>query len=81
MTAPSLSPLITLAHPSPNSDPRPKAGVAEQVEHGNIILHSTAFAIIIAAPIGLLVIALLGPVWLTKVHPLNMFQASEPTPS
>ena len=39
----------------------------EQVEHGNIILHSTAFSIIIAAPIGLLVIALLGPVWLSKV--------------
>ena len=45
----------------------------EQVEHGNVILHSTAFAIIIAAPIGLLVIALLGPVWLSKVQlPLSL---------
>ena len=46
-----------------------QADYEQQVAHGNIILHSTAFAIIIAAPIGLLVIALLGPIWLSKVGP------------
>ena len=35
--------------------------------YGNNILHATAFAIIISAPIGLLVIALLGPLMLEKV--------------
>ena len=36
--------------------------------YGNNILHATAFAIIISAPIGLLVIALLGPLMLEKVN-------------
>lgn len=34
---------------------------------GNQILHATAFSIILSAPIGLLVIALLGPLWLKEV--------------
>ena len=35
---------------------------------GNQILHATAFSIILSAPIGLLVIALLGPLWLKEVR-------------
>lgn len=35
-------------------------------EWGNVILHATAFSIILSAPVGLLVIALLGPSWLKK---------------
>ena len=34
---------------------------------GNQILHATAFSILLSAPIGLLVIALLGPVALKEV--------------
>jgi len=40
---------------------------------GNQILHATAFSIILSAPIGLLVIALLGPVWLKEVRPSQRF--------
>ncbi|DBB10964.1 TPA: hypothetical protein ACH3X3_007414 [Trebouxia sp. C0006] len=36
---------------------------------GNQILHATAFSIILSAPIGLLVIALLGPLWLKEDKP------------
>ena len=43
-----------------------KPNYQEYTEWGNDILHATAFAIIIAAPIGLLCIALLGPLWLSK---------------
>ena len=38
---------------------------------GNQILHATAFSIILSAPIGLLVIALLGPLWLKEVCPIK----------
>lgn len=46
---------------------RSKANFAEYERWGNEILHATAFSIIISAPLGLLIIALLGPVWLKKV--------------
>lgn len=46
---------------------RNKANYTEYEQWGNEILHATAFSIIISAPIGLLVIALLGPIWLKKV--------------
>lgn len=39
-------------------------------EYGNDILHATTFSIILAAPVGLLIIALLGPQWLSDVRPL-----------
>ena len=35
-------------------------------EWGNVILHATAFSIILSAPVGLLVIALLGPISLKQ---------------
>lgn len=46
---------------------RNKTDFVQYEQWGNDILHATAFSIIISAPIGLLVIALLGPVWLKKV--------------
>ena len=44
-----------------------KPDYAEYENWGNVILHATAFSIILSAPVGLLVIALLGPVWLKQV--------------
>ena len=45
---------------------RGTAKYAQYEVWGNDILHATAFSIIISAPVGLLVIALLGPVWLKQ---------------
>ena len=42
------------------------ANYAQYEVFGNEILHATAFSILISAPVGLLVIALLGPVWLKQ---------------
>lgn len=50
-----------------SSQLKSRSNYPEYVSWGNDILHSTAFSIIIAAPVGLLCIALLGPVLLTKV--------------
>lgn len=44
-----------------------KPDYAQYEDWGNVILHATAFSIILSAPVGLLVIALLGPVWLKQV--------------
>lgn len=38
---------------------------------GNMILHATAFSIILSAPVGLLVIALLGPISLKQACHAN----------
>lgn len=46
---------------------RSKPDYDQYEEWGNVILHATAFSIILSAPVGLLVIALLGPVWLKQV--------------
>ncbi|KAL3134630.1 hypothetical protein ABBQ32_007644 [Trebouxia sp. C0010 RCD-2024] len=48
---------------------RSKPDYEQYEEWGNMILHATAFSIILSAPVGLLVIALLGPVWLKQGSP------------
>ncbi|KAK9814951.1 hypothetical protein WJX73_002939 [Symbiochloris irregularis] len=55
---------LLLITSSPEIKARPNYAAYES--WGNDILHSTAFSIIIAAPVGLLCIALLGPVLLSK---------------
>ena len=60
---------MSYSHTAPLLQARDKhdRNYAQLETYGNNILHATAFSIIIAAPIGLLVIALVGPLWLTKV--------------
>ena len=45
---------------------RSKPDYEQYEEWGNVILHATAFSIILSAPVGLLVIALLGPISLKQ---------------
>lgn len=57
---------------------RGTAKYAQYEVWGNDILHATAFSIIISAPVGLLVIALLGPVWLKQEDDTNQTNDAVP---